>query len=72
MATHNKLAQHARQTQQQDARYIDKDERCTTVLARHIGETPNVSQTHSRPCSGQHNTHLAAKIPTLVHRNNPN
>ena len=43
MATHNKLGHHAGNAQQKDAHGINQDEGGATILAGHIGKTPNVA-----------------------------
>jgi hypothetical protein len=43
MATNDKLAYHAWDAKQQYTEYIDNDKNGTTILTRHIRETPYVA-----------------------------
>ena len=53
MASDDELAHHAGDAQQQHARQIDDDESRTTILARHIRETPHIAQSDGRACRGK-------------------
>lgn len=64
---HHKLGYHAGYAQQEHAHKIDADESGTTVLARHIGEAPDVAQAHCRAGSGEDDAKFGSKVSAFGH-----
>ena len=67
MATNDKLAHHARQTQQDDAHQVDKDEGSTSILTCHIRKAPYISQTYRRTCRGENDAQFTSEISSTLH-----
>ena len=67
MATNDKLAHHARQTQQDDAHQVDEDEGGTSILTCHIRKAPYISQTYRRTCRGENDAQFTSEISSTLH-----
>ena len=57
-ASHEELAEHSGETEEQREEYVNEDEGGTTVLACGGGETPDVAQTDGGTSGGEYHTEL--------------
>jgi hypothetical protein len=51
----HKLGYHSGDAEHEREGYVKQDKRRTAILTCHIWETPNVSQSYGRACSGKDN-----------------
>jgi hypothetical protein len=66
MPADEKLGNHNGKTQQQNTAQVYNDKGRSTVVARFIGKTPNVSQSDGRARRGQYNTQFATEVCSIV------
>ena len=67
MATHDELADHTGDTQQQYTTEIDKDKGGSTILTRHKRETPDIAKAYCRPSRSQDDGQSATENAPFLH-----
>ncbi len=65
MTPDDKFTDHAWDTKQKDATYIDKYKGCATVLSGHKRKTPYIAETDGRTRRGKYNTESAAETASF-------
>ena len=67
-AAHGELHDHNRQTQKDQAQYIDQNKDATAVLAGHPGELPDIATADGTACTQQDESQTGSQTFAIIHK----